>query len=144
MWTTLHLTLNSDTEKCHIKCSTFKATWLIMRDHFILTVCAQLLGRIRLFASPWTTALQAPLAYGIFQARKLEWVAIFLLQAIFQTQGSNPHLFYLLHSQAESLPLVPPGETSYSSGWSLFFKIKQKMVSVGEDVEKSKLLLTVF
>lgn len=66
----------TDTEKCHIKCSTFKATWLIMRDHFILIVCAQSLGRIRLFASPWTTALQAPLAYGIFQARTLQWATI--------------------------------------------------------------------
>ena len=97
-----------------------------MRDHFILIVGAQLLGRIRLFASPWTTALQAPLAYGIFQARTLEWVAIFLLQAIFSTQGSNPHLFYLLHSQEESLPLVPPGKTSYSLGWLLIFKINKK------------------
>ena len=29
---------------------------------------------------------------GIFQARVLEWVAIFLLQGIFPTQGSNPSL----------------------------------------------------
>ena len=30
-------------------------------------------------------------------------------QGIFPTQGSNPHLFHLLHWQADSLPLVPPG-----------------------------------
>ena len=30
--------------------------------------------------------------HGIFWARTLEWVAIFLLQGIFLTQGSNPHL----------------------------------------------------
>ena len=35
--------------------------------------------------------------HGIFQARVLEWVAIFLLQGIFLTQGSNPHLLCLLH-----------------------------------------------
>ena len=29
----------------------------------------------------------------------------FLLQGIFLTQGSNPHLFHLLHWQAGSLPL---------------------------------------
>ena len=40
--------------------------------------------------------------HGISQARILEWVAIFLLQGIFPTQGSNP---YLLHWQADSLPL---------------------------------------
>ena len=38
--------------------------------------------------------------HGISQARILEWVAIhvFLLQRIFQTQGSNPSL---LHWQAD-------------------------------------------
>ena len=30
--------------------------------------------------------------HGIFQARILEWVALFLLYAIFPTQGSNPGL----------------------------------------------------
>ena len=33
-----------------------------------------------------------------------------LLQGIFQTQGSNQHLLGLLHWQAGSLPLVPPGK----------------------------------
>ena len=32
-----------------------------------------------------------------------------LFQGIFPTQGSNPHLLCLLHWQAGSLPLVPPG-----------------------------------
>ena len=31
------------------------------------------------------------------------------LQGIFPTQGSNPCLLFLLHWQAVSLPLVPPG-----------------------------------
>ena len=33
-----------------------------------------------------------------------------LLQGIFPTQGSNPCLLHLLHWQAGSLPLVPPGK----------------------------------
>ena len=33
----------------------------------------------------------------------------FLLQGIFPIQGSNPCLLCLLHWQADSLPLVPPG-----------------------------------
>ena len=33
-----------------------------------------------------------------------------LLQGIFLTQGSNPHLLCLLHWQPSSLPLVPPGK----------------------------------
>ena len=34
-----------------------------------------------------------------------------LLQGIFPTQGSNPSLSCLLHWQASSLPLVPPGKS---------------------------------
>ena len=32
-------------------------------------------------------------------------------QGIFPTQGLNPSLLHLLHWQAESLPLVPPGKS---------------------------------
>ena len=40
----------------------------------------------------------------------------FLFQGIFLTQGLNPHLLCLLHWQADSLPLVPPGKpTPYSA-----------------------------
>ena len=34
----------------------------------------------------------------------------FLLPGIFPTKGSNPHLLHLLHWQADSLPLAPPGK----------------------------------
>ena len=47
---------------------------------------------------------------GILQARILEWVAMPSLQGIFPTQGLNLHLLCLLHRQAGSLPLVPPGK----------------------------------
>ena len=49
--------------------------------------------------------------HGFLQARVLEWVAIFLLQGIFLTQGLNPGL---LHWQEGSLPLVPPGKPLYT------------------------------
>ena len=48
--------------------------------------------------------------HGILQARILEWGCHALLQGIFPTQGSNPHLLHLLHWQAGSLPLAPPGK----------------------------------
>ena len=35
------------------------------------------LSPLQLFATPWTVVCQAPLSIGIFQARILEWVAIF-------------------------------------------------------------------
>ena len=48
---------------------------------------------VRLFATLWTVACQAPLSKRILQARILEWVAMpSLLQGIFPTQGSNPCL----------------------------------------------------
>ena len=36
----------------------------------------QSLSRVRLFATPWTTACQAPLSMGILLTRILEWVAV--------------------------------------------------------------------
>ena len=50
---------------------------------------------------------------GISQARILEWVAIFLLQGVFPTQWSNPHLLHLLHWQVDSFTIAPPGKPMY-------------------------------
>ena len=59
------------------------------------------LSRIRLFATPWTVAYQAPLSMGF--SRQEYWSGL-LLQEIFPTQGSNPGLphcgqmlYYLSH-----------------------------------------------
>ena len=43
-----------------------------------------------------------------------------ILQGIFPTQGSNPHLLYLLHWQAGSLMLAPPGKPIYVYGTPIF------------------------
>ena len=56
-----------------------------------------------MFATPWTVACQAPLSTGF--SMQEYWVGChFLLQRIFPIQGSNPHLWCLLHRQAGSLP----------------------------------------
>ena len=47
--------------------------------------------------------------HGIFQAKNTRVGCYFLLQGIFPTQGSNLRLLHLLHWQAGSLPLMPPG-----------------------------------
>ena len=47
--------------------------------------------------------------HGILQARILEWIAMPFSRGIFPTQRSNPCLLHLLHWQAGSLPLSPPG-----------------------------------
>ena len=44
----------------------------------------------------------------------------FLLQRIFPTQGSNPCLLCLLHWQADSLPLAPPGKPYFIGEKNLF------------------------
>ena len=46
--------------------------------------------------------------HGIFRVRILEWFAI--CSGIFLTQGLNPPLLWLLHWQAESLPLSHLGK----------------------------------
>ena len=52
--------------------------------------------------------------HGISQAGILEWVGChFLLQSIFPTQGSNLHLFCLLHWQVDSFTTVPPGKVPF-------------------------------
>ena len=48
--------------------------------------------------------------HGILQARILEWVAMPPSRDIFPTQGPNQCLLCLLHWQAGSLPLAPPGK----------------------------------
>ena len=37
---------------------------------------AKSLSCVRLFATPWTVAYQAPSSMGIFQTKTLEWIAI--------------------------------------------------------------------
>ena len=58
-----------------------------------------------------------------------------LLQGIFPTQGLNPHLLHLLHWQAGSLPLVPPGPETINlleenTGSTLFDINHSKIFSV--------------
>ena len=55
------------------------------------------------------------------------------LQGIFPTQGSNPHLLYLLHWAAGTLPLTPLGEPHNRNRkfyiWAKLRTIAQKMAS---------------
>ena len=53
----------------------------------------QSLSHVRLFVTPWTAAHQAPLSMG-FSRQEYGVGCLFLLQGIFPTQGSNPHLLH--------------------------------------------------
>ena len=66
-------------------------------------------SRAGFFVTLWTVSLQAPLSTGF--SRQEYWSGLHvLLQVIFLTKGSNLSLLCLLHWQAGSLPLAPPGK----------------------------------
>ena len=62
---------------------------------------------VRLFETPWTIATRLLCPWDS-PGKNTRIGCHFLLQRIFLTQGWNPRL---LHWQAGSLPLVPPGES---------------------------------
>ena len=69
------------------------------------------LSHVRLFATPWTAAHQAPLSMGF--SRQEYWSGLPCpISGDFQTQGLNPCLLHL-HWQAGSLPLGHWGSLTY-------------------------------
>ena len=63
---------------------------------------------------PMDCSCRASLSMGF--SRQEYWSGChFLLQGILPTQGLNPYLLYLLHWQANSLPLSLPGKPSFES-----------------------------
>ena len=66
-------------------------------------------SRVWLLATPWTAAYEA-LPSMDSPGNNTGVGCHALLQGTFLTQGSNPCLFCLLHWQAGSLPLAPPGK----------------------------------
>ena len=77
----------------------------------ILSVCVlSCFSSVRLFATVKNYSHQAPLSVGILQAKSTGVGCHALLQGIFPTQRLNLHLLRLLHWQAGSSPLVPPGK----------------------------------
>ena len=83
-----------------------------MYIYVCVCVCACMLSHfshVQLFCNPMDYSPQAPLSMN--SPGKNTGVGCHaLLQGILLTQGSNPYLLCLLHWQAGSLPLVPPGK----------------------------------
>ena len=71
---------------------------------FTLYVCAKLFQLCPTFWNPMDRRLPGSSMHRIHQESFLA-----LLHGIFPTQGLNLHLLHLLHWQAGSLPLAPPG-----------------------------------
>ena len=79
--------------------------WVLKSVH----ACSLSLFRcVQLFETSWSVARQVPLS---MPGKNTGMGCHTLLQGIFLTQGSSPHLLCLLHRKAGSLPLVPPGKT---------------------------------
>ena len=72
----------------------------------------KLLSRVRLFATPWTVAYQAPLSME-FSRQETGVGCHFLLQGILLTQGSN---LGLLYCRQMLLPAEPPGKSQNKEG----------------------------
>jgi len=66
--------------------------------------CMHVLSRVWLFVTLWIVA-HILLSPWNFPDKNTTVSCQFLLQGIFLTQGSNPHILHLLHWQADSLPL---------------------------------------
>ena len=80
---------------------------------------AQLLSCVRFFMTPWSVALQAPLAMAISQARILEWFAI-----SFSTDLPDPEIEPALPEMAGGfLTTVPPHYSLLTITFVLVYKI---------------------
>ena len=77
----------------------YRTLFCIAHTQLFMTLCA-----------PMNCSTLGISVHGSFPSKNTAMGCHFLLQGIFPTQGLNPHLFHLLHWQAESLPLSPPGK----------------------------------
>ena len=95
---------------------------LRVRKHiFVNRHCVSVLGRVWLFVTLWTVALQAPLCMGF--SRQEFWSGLpFPFSGIFLTQGSNQHLLCLLHCK-RILYRLSHGEAirHYVCKWTVVF-----------------------
>ena len=110
--------------------------------HYIIKypfcTCACMLSHfshVQFCVTPWTIACQAPLSMGFSRQKYWSGLPCALLQAIFPTQGLNPHLLHLLHWQVGSLPLEPPGKPSCKAlGIFLSLLVSQFSQRQNEDI----------
>ena len=73
-------------------------------------VCEKSLQSCSTLCNPMDCSPPGSSVPGILQTRITEVGCHALLQGIFPAQGLKPYLLCLLHWQASSLPLVPPGK----------------------------------
>ena len=102
-WVCFLVCIPKDICPIHLTCQSY--LYKVAHVHGYMCV----LSSVWLFATAWTIACQAPLSVGF--SRQEYWSGCStLLQRIFPTQGLNLGLLHLLHWQAGSLPITPPGK----------------------------------
>ena len=81
-------------------------------------MCAKLLQSCPTLCDPMDCSLPGSSVHGDSPGKNTVVGYHFLLQGIFPTQGSNLSLLCLLHCQAGSLPLAPPGKPAGGQSWA--------------------------
>ena len=119
--------------KCSLREKQIKKTWYIYTMEYCMCYifsCVQLLGLHSLWHArlpcPWDS-LGKNTGVGCHA----------LIQGIFPIQGSNPHLFCLLHWQTGSLPRVPPGESINDEMTLYILSLRQRLQSEERKVDTS-------
>ena len=88
-----------------------RVTMDVFVPHATLCLVTQSCPTLQTWAAP--TSLLCP---WNFPGKNTGVGCHFLLQGISPTQGLNPHLFSLLHWQADSISLLPPGKVYLHHG----------------------------
>ena len=83
--------------------------------------CAQSLSYVRLFATPWTVAHQAPLSMEFSRQEILEWVAISFFRGSFQSRDQTLVSCIFCIGRRILCHLSCPGSSVYA--WSLVFSL---------------------
>ena len=114
------LLFSSESHGCQpfAKCSVVyrRVSWPLFLGNLTIKLKVKSLSRVRLFATSWTVAYQAPLSMGF--SRQECWSG-FLFQGIFPTQESNPGLphcrqtLYRLSHQGSPIKL---GHYNFTNG----------------------------
>ena len=97
-----------------IKCTSLHSRTSLFCPSSVLCLVTQLCPTL---CDPMDCSLPGSCVHGILQARILEWVAMPSSRGSSlpkdRTPGSNSTLSHLLHWQAGSLPLAPPGRPQW-------------------------------
>ena len=109
------ISLQAEIEGCSLMLQFKQAAGL----RALSAVCAlSHFSHVRLLATPWTVAHQAPLSVG-FSSKNTGVGCRALLQGIFLTQGSNLHLLQLLHCRQILNPLTADQTAKWDSRQAL-------------------------